>query len=236
MKRVTLVAACVLLISSAAVAQDNLSDFGPVGGEGPAETQTAAAPDGPLTFYGDRPSFDAANPGLPIEDWEDFIIGAGGVAGCDAPANSTTSCPGVYSAGDILPGLELVDDVGPDPGGLVALGVGFNGNASIQFGSNTFVDALVLNFSPAVGAAGMEIACHFSAGTVDVVMNDSGGTLIGSTTSACSNAGTFFGVDSSVAIGSIRIFEQGGAQAELIDNIAFGGPAVPVTLQSIEVD
>lgn len=230
------VGVCMLLVGGVAAAQDNLSDFDAVGGKGEPISQTAPAPVGPLTFYGDRPTFDAAHPGLPVEDWEAFTLGAGGVTGCPAPANSTTSCAGVYGPGDILPGIELVDDVGPDPDGLVGIGAGFNGNASIQFGSNTFTDALIVNFSPAVGAVGMDIACHFTAATVNIDVRDGGGALIGSTTSGCSNAGTFLGVDSTIAIGSIRIFEAGGAQAELIDNVAFGGAAVPVTLQSIDVD
>lgn len=231
-----MVVLCALAFGGAAVAQPNLDDFTSTGiPVGKTESQVAPDPLGPLTFYGDRPSFDAAHPGLPVEDWEDFLVGAGGVLGCPAPANSTTSCAGGYNVGAIEPGLELLDDVGPDPDGLVILGSGFNGNPSIQFGSNTFVDALVINFNPAVGAAGMDIACHFNPDNVTIDIFDAGAGLIGSTNAACSNAGTFFGVDSTVAIASIRI-NSATDQAEVIDDVAFGGPVVPVTLQSIDVE
>jgi hypothetical protein len=158
--------------------------------------------------------------------------------GCPAPANATSTCAGAYGPGDIPFGLELLDDAGPDPDGLVVLGAGFNGNPSIQFGSNTFVDALVLRFSsPPALAAGMDIACHFNAATVDIEILDSGGGVLGATTSACSNAGTFWGVAATGnVIGSIRIIDPSLNEAELIDNIAFGYDPIGVTLQTTVVD
>ncbi len=64
----------------------DLDDFTSTGiPVGKTESQVAPDPLGPLTFYGDRPSFDAAHPGLPVEDWEDFLVGAGGVWAAPRP-------------------------------------------------------------------------------------------------------------------------------------------------------
>lgn len=233
----SMVAVCASMFVGVAAAQDSLSDHPNDGdtGRGEVATQEAGAPIGGLTFFGDRPTFDIACPGLPIEDWEDFQVGFGGNIGCPSPANSTTSCADGYNAGDILAGIELLDTVGPSGNGLVMLGSSFNGNPSIQFGSNTFVDGLVINFSPTVTGAGMEIACHFSAATATIEIFDGGGASLGTTTSGCSNAGTFWGVSFLGGIGSILIEDLTDVNVEQIDNVAFGNAHVPVSLQSIDI-
>ncbi len=155
---------CAVLIAVPGLAQDRFSDASPSGidsGNKP-HSQEAPLPDGPLTFYGDRASFDAANPGLPCEDWEEFTDN---IVGCDAPANSGTSCPGGYNAGDIEPGLEIdaLVNTGPGGNGLVIIPTGFDGNPSIVFGSNTFTDSTVVNLSPAAAAIGFDVSCHFGS-------------------------------------------------------------------------
>lgn len=236
-KALLLAASFGLVVVASAVSQDRLSDFEARRGYGLAESQTAAEPIGGLTFYGDRDVFDADFPFSLLEDWEDFLLGAGDVETCPAPANTTSSCAGAFGPGDIDFPLELLDDAGPDPDGLVVLGPGFNGNPSIQFGSNTFVDALVLRFETPILATGMDIACHFNATTVDIEIFDEGGGVLGVTSSACSNAGTFWGVATSNAlIGSVRIIDPSLNEAELIDNVAYVFLPISVTLQTAVVD
>ncbi len=238
MRKALLLAACfTLIVAGVTLSQERLSDYPARRGFGLPESQPAAEPLGSLTFYGDRDVFEADFPFLLLEDWEDFLVGAGGSVVCPAPANVTSTCAGAFGPGDIEFELEFVDDAGPDPDGLVALGPGFNGNPSIQFGSNTFVDALVVRFSPPARAAGMDIACHFTGTSVEVEIFDSGGGLLGATTSACSNAGTFWGVAApGDSIASIRILDISTNAAELIDNIAFGYVPISVTLQHTDVE
>lgn len=83
----------LLLVAGALSAQDRLADLPARGGSWESESQDPPPPLGGLTFYGDRQSFNAANPGLIVEDWEDFLVAPGDVVSCDAPADALTSCP-----------------------------------------------------------------------------------------------------------------------------------------------
>ena len=65
---------------------------------------TYKATGGGVTFYTSKAAFDAAHPGLPCEDFQDFD---NVLVGCDGPANSGTSCPGGYNVGEIAAGLEI---------------------------------------------------------------------------------------------------------------------------------
>ena len=229
----------VLAVAAVApgVAQDHISVFPPSGAPvGIPESQPDPFPQGPITFYGDRPTFDAAHPGLPCEDWEDFT---NSIVGCDAPANNGTSCPGGYNAGDILVGLEIdcAQNSGPGGNGLVIIPAGFDGNPSITFGSNFFVDNTIVNLNPAVAAVGLDIQCHFGSPSVNVDVFDSTGALVASTASACANAGTFLGMDSNApqGIGSIAINDPSGVSVETTDDVCFGEMPIPVELMDLEV-
>jgi len=227
----------VLLVVPAS-AQDRISDASASGiPVGSPESQIVTNGPGPITFYGDRPTFDAAHPGLPCEDFQDFT---NVLLGCDAPANSGTSCPGGYNVGDIEPGLEIdcTQNSGPGLGGLVIISAGFDGNPSITFGSNFFVDNTIVNLNPAVAAIGLDIQCHFGSPSVNVDVFDGGGVLVASTASACANAGTFLGMDSNApgGIGSIVINDPSGVSVETLDDVCFGEPPVPVELMSYDVE
>lgn len=236
--RFLMTAVCVLLVAAPGIAQDRISDADPSGiPVGKPEAQTVTQVGGPITFWGDRPTFDAAFPGLPCEDFEEFVDN---IVGCDAPANSGTSCPGGYNAGDIEAGLELdcAANSGPGLGGLVIIPSGFDGNPSITFGSNFFTDNTIVNLGPAVESIGMDIQCHFGSPSVDIDVFDGGGVLVASTTSACAPAGTFLGFSSNApaGIGSITINDPSGVSVETLDDVCFGGMPVPVSLQSIGVE
>ncbi|MDH3403046.1 MAG: hypothetical protein OES32_12980 [Acidobacteriota bacterium] len=236
--RLLWITVCVLLVAMPGLAQDRMSDASASGVPiGRPESQIVTQVGGPITFWGDRPSFDAAFPGLPCEDWQDF---SNVLLGCDAPANNGTSCPGGYNAGDILAGLEIdcTQNSGPGLGGLVIVPAGFDGNPSITFGSNFFVDNTIVNLNPAVEAIGLDIQCHFGSPSVNVDVFDGGGVLVASTASACANAGTFLGISSNApgGVGSIVINDPSGVSVETTDDVCFGGDPVPVTLQSIDVN
>jgi hypothetical protein len=191
---------------------------------------------GPITFYTSKAAFDAAHPGLPCEDYQDFTDN---LVGCPCPANSTTSCPGGYGVGAIHPGLEIAATQFCNANGLVIIPTGFDGNPSIVFGSNYFVDETRINLTnvPFDSALGLEISCHFAAPSVNVTVFDSLGTMVGSTTSACASAGTFLGMDSSApeGLGHVLINEPGGAAVESTDNVCHGDP-VPVELQDFQIE
>jgi hypothetical protein len=199
---------------------------------------------GPVTFYTTKAAFDAAHPGLPCEDFQDFT---NVLLGCDGPANSGTSCPGGYDPGEIATGLEISCTTNctgaPGNNGLVIIPAGFDGNPTIVFGSNYFADDTIVRLTavPAASALGLEISCHFAAPSVDVVVFDTGGTPIGNTSSACASAGTFLGMDTGLppgtgpGIGHITITNPGGAAVESTDNVCFGDP-VPVELQGFTIE
>jgi hypothetical protein len=195
---------------------------------------------GPITFYTSKAAFDAAHPGLPCEDYQDFI---NALVGCDGPANSTTSCPGGYAVGAIAAGLEISCGTNctgvPGNNGLVVIPSNFDGNPTIIFGSNYFIDSTVVRLTgvPAPSALGLEISCHFGSPSVTVNVFDSLGTQVGSTSSPCANAGTFLGMDSSApeGLGHITIDDGTGASVESTDNVCFGDP-VPVELQDFFIN
>jgi hypothetical protein len=239
MSRESLVSLMVLLAIAAApvLAQDRLSEFPTKTGIGGfPQSQPAPFPQGPITFYGDRPTFDAAHPGLPCEDFQEFTDA---ITGCDAPANNGTSCPSGYNPGDILLGLEIdcAMNSGPAGTGLVIVPTGFDANPSITFGSNFFTDNTILRLAPAVAAVGLDIHCIFQGPpSVTVDVYDGAGALVASTVSGCSNA--FLGIDSSApdGIGRVEINEPTGGASEQVDNICFGEMPIPVELTGFEVE
>ncbi|MCK5378303.1 MAG: hypothetical protein KAJ78_02820, partial [Acidobacteria bacterium] len=165
--------------------------------------------------------------GLPIEDFQDFTDV---LLGVDAPANSSTSFPGGYNVGDILPGLEIDcgANSGPGLGGLLILPTGFDGNTSTEFGSNFFTDNTIINLSPAVDAIGFDIACHYGSPQVDIAVYDGSGALIwGGNHVPCDPTGFFLGWSSTApdGIGRVELNDPSGVSAETIDNVAFGDAA-----------
>jgi hypothetical protein len=177
-----------------------------------------------LNAYGTRVDFDAANPGLPVEDFEDFTDA---LTACDAPANNGTSCPGGYDMGDILPGLEIDCAVHSGPGGigLAILSTGFNYNPSIEFGSNWHGDNTIINLDPPVHAIGFHTACHFgSPPRMDIVVYDGNGVIIwGGNHVPCDPTGFFIGWDYTApeGIGRIELNDPSGTSIESLDDIAF---------------
>ncbi len=176
-----------------------------------------------LTFYTDRPTFNALFPGLPLEDFEEGIVSPGGVGGCSAPIDENTN-NGCFVPGDILPGIAFSDNPGPSGDGIALVGAGFGGAPSKRIVANYFAETFDIFFpNNDVYLAGMDLACYFGADTVNINIYGTGGALIGTTTGSCTPGGSsFWGVSSDQYITRINISSPAG-QAEGVDNIAFGG-------------
>ncbi len=183
-----------------------------------------------LFFFSDRVSFDLANPGLPIEDFEEGIITSGDVVSFLAPLDKNTN-NAAFSPGDILDGIMFQDNPGPNAPdlGLALLGDGFAGNPSKAVAVNYFVDSLDIFLSGAT-AVGMDLLSFFGIDTFDIDIFGSGG-LLGSTSIPISNeVVNFWGVFSdSDLITRININSQTG-DAEIIDNVAFNTVPEPATM------
>ncbi len=233
----------IFLVVGTAVADQEVVRYSDV----PPGTQPAPWVGGPiapgenlplLTFWTDRALFDAAFPGLPTEDWSGTSVPAGGVASCAPPLNSTTN-DACFTAGSVLPGIELNVNVTTGGGQYVVLGVGFLSNTNILVGPNSFVDDLVLNFNPAVRAVGFDVVNPMTPGlTYNVEIFGTGGSL-GTTTVTDGSEGNFWGVDSTDVGGITSIVFNGGGlseNSELTALVTFGGDPVPVELQSINIE
>ena len=72
----------------------------------PNQNSNSGKTPGGLTFYTDRTSFDADNPGLPVETWPSSFVGANSVCSNFSPLNENTN-DGCFSAGDVMPGIEI---------------------------------------------------------------------------------------------------------------------------------
>lgn len=179
-----------------------------------------------LIFYGDRATFDAVFPGLPVEDFEAGLWGDGQTIGCPAPFNAATN-NACFAPGGILPGISFQDNPlndagGGSPIGLAGVGDGIYGAVSKSIVANTASDSFEILFDPPVNAAGMDLTHFFSNGTVvDITIYDASDLLIASTEAIASNGGNFWGVYSALRIGRINIHSTSNGY-EGVDNVAFG--------------
>jgi len=230
----------------AASGVDNLTDVAPPGGPivAPASPSGPAVVNGPngLTYYNDRGTFETAYPGLPLEDFNDTLIGPGAITGCPAPFNSTTS-NACFAPGTIIPGVNFQDNPlngagGGSANGLAVLGTGALGNASPTVVANTFVDMFEVTFNaPEPNAVGMDLVDYLSAQTLNITIYDTNDVQIGATTGlATNNEGSFFGVYSAAPIGRITLLAPNstGDGAEGVDNFSFGvaatsAPSITIT-------
>ncbi|MBE2199715.1 MAG: hypothetical protein IAE79_13960 [Anaerolinea sp.] len=184
---------------------------------------------GGAIYYGDRPTFDAAYPGLPIEDFENGLWAGGAILGCPAPFDASTN-NACFTPGGILPGIRFQDNPlndagGGDANGLAGVGAGVFGALSKNIVANTFVDSFEILFDPPVNATGMDMVHYTTDGaTVNISIYDVNDVLIDSTSASATNVGAFWGVYSNTPIGRINILStlSSGDGAEGVDNVAFG--------------
>ena len=193
-------------------------------------------------FYTSRTAFNAANPGLPVEDFEEARLATGTAVRIASPLNSSTS-NSVFSPGDILPGLGVASLLVSGSSALVAVGPGVLTGTSKMIGDvRQFPqdDALLLLFNPGVASVGAALFLAKSPGnsvarTVFItafgplVNGDLPLTGLGSTSvDLAAVSGGFFGVRSSDPIFAITIGSNVDSNlsgfSEFVDNIAFGNP------------
>ena len=112
-----------------------------------------------LTFYNDRATFDADFPDLPLEDFKEGNVSAGGVRGCSKPVDENTNnrC---FVPGDIEPGVSFTT---PSGSGIVLYGAGFGGATSKNIVANRATDPFIIDFTAEdVTAVGMDITAYFN--------------------------------------------------------------------------
>ena len=184
-----------------------------------------AQPAGGLTYYATRAAFDAAHPGLPVEDFEDVTIDGFWCASFSpVDWNTDDAC---YDPGTLPVGLGLAA-YGPTQNewdALIAHAAGSFGQPSIVVGANLEVDTTAVWFGgtkPTI-AAGMDVFAFFAnPGNpgITVEVYDDGGALLGTTTVEADTLGTFFGVRAhGAALGTIRLDMD--EDYVMVDNVAF---------------
>ncbi len=220
----------------AAQAQQAWTDVDPANPPkgGTIDPWDAPPPLGVLTFYSDRGTFDAAFPGLTLEDYSDGLTGPGGINTClDLPSDSTSN-DACFQPGDIEVGLATFPSGADDN---VVLGTGFAGVTCFGHGANSFGDDFQIDLAPAVRAIGFDLT-GCGPETLNAFIFGPGGPL-GSVAVNCPALGTvqFFGVETTDPGGIVQIQTVATAGGgELICDVEFGDAPVPVGLQSIDIE
>lgn len=184
---------------------------------------------GGLTFYATRAAFDDANPGLPVEDFEDVEVAPGTWCASFSPVDSGSD-DDCYDRGTLMAPLGIAA-VGPTQSSfdaVIALGAGYFGQPSTVLGANLGADTTEIRFNPGVHAAGMDVRSYLSTAEITVTVFDTGGIPLGTTTITSTPAGLFFGVRADGAvIGAVRFAEH--KDYVFLDNIAMGAYGGQVT-------
>lgn len=232
-----LLSAFVMTLATVAVAQAENGRYSEQkqGARPPAAARAAEAPAAPktlgsLTFYSARALFDAAHPGLPVENFSATLVPANSVALCPSPINSASS-DACFAPGGIRPGISVVNSVGTD---MAVLTPPFFGVNCVSAGPDQFSEHGELQFAPPVEAVGLDLESNVG-GVYTIEVFSPTGSLGTTTVTTTGIPGIFFGVDTSDAGGISRItFNAPGSTGELFCNVAFGQP-LPVELQSFEI-
>lgn len=182
---------------------------------------------GPV-FYGDRATFDAAHPGLPIEDFEDTKV-EGSQLGCRAPLDTRTSsacvAPGAIAGGLLLRDDPLNEAGGGNEYGLMLWPEGVLDSASDFLLCRDDFDALELVFAPPVPAVGVDLIRANGPGPLDLELFDAEGELIAATTAtggSPATGGNFWGASSEIPIARFRIVDPDLLSQVGVDDVAFG--------------
>lgn len=239
MKTLLLMMVGTLLVSPAAP-QQNLVEVDPTPG-GAVESIPQSINEGVVTFYTDRGSFQADNPGLTLEDFETPLHpkGSGVIVSCPEPADAGGST-GCYLAEELEEGFSMTSPGAGLPGAelvLVEGDAGFGTPVGVILGSNTFPASARIDFSPPVSAVGFDLVTLIGGVPADITLLDvDGATIDGQTGVPGGAGGSFWGAASPTPIAGILIEDPTGGDVELLDDMEFGTPEVSVALQSISID
>lgn len=197
-----------------------------------------------LTFYTSQATFEAAHPGLPVEDFEESPVASGALVPFAEPLNSTTTAAGAFSPGDILEGLQIQTITPSSATPLSVIGDNYAGlmtNASKMVCSSATADDLKLTFpSFNAYAIGMDLLPASLGGpdeTVYIAVYGVLGNLLGTTAlSASLSQETFLGMSSNQLISTITATTTTPPRSECVDNIQFGGSPMGLTFFNTEAD
>jgi hypothetical protein len=192
--------------------------------------------DGALITFDTRSAFNAAAPGLPVENFESRFVGFTLICpgplmrGQECPMTPETIPPPPPLVGGLLAGITYSSESGI----LVLVGRDFLnfGNTSNVLGPYAAGDTLDLTFESA-SAIGFDVFPGIVApGEVLISVFDSVNAPMGTFTMLASPGGTFFGVLSDSGLfGRINVDTLAESEGGLIDDVAFGVPvAEPATI------
>ena len=184
-----------------------------------------------ITYYNSRDIFNQYYKGCTLEDFEEGNIAPNSYGWMHSPLDEHTS-NAYFSSGDIATGIRFQENPKRPPedpfGGLSILGAGFTGNPSNVVMSNYLVDSYDIIFLQGVYSVGMDLHSQFSpTATFTIKIYGPGDTLLDTTTSLATNAGSFWGVSSDVFITRINLYSS-TVDAEGADNIVFNCACAPI--------
>lgn len=187
----------------------------------------AAAGSNTLSYYSSRATFDASNPGLVTEDFEEGTAAVGFAAPLDSSSDNAA-----FSPGDILPGVSFDNTLSgsKEYSFVVVTSSHYAGLVSkVLFNQDDEPagTALVMDFTDGTAAAGFD----FYVGLTDLVTATTHVTIFGESgpidtqdVLSSDSGPTFFGVSSATdAITRIEILGdvEGAFEWEFLDNVAF---------------
>ena len=170
-------------------------------------------------FTTDLFSFTTANAGLTVEGFENANIGSGTDAAFSGPLSATTN-NALFATNAVAAGFSVS---ATDPANSIYVSRDFGGNTGANISSNIFSANLNISFLPGVTAIGIDLLQwqeNDDAWSIEIY--DLADNLIGS---FAVGESSFVGVTSDVAIG--RMFLDKPDTGAVIDNLRFGGAAVP---------
>lgn len=190
----------------------------------------------PATLHPTRVAFEAAFPGLPVEDFEEAVQGFGGLQNTFGvmgnPLDSSTLNT-FFSPGQIRDGLRLTANnvAGVAVDNLLVAAPGYRSNPSHAISYNdantSSPEMTILFFNDNVNAVGLDLT---SPGLQDVIVSlFSGGNSLGNfVVNDLLTTGTFFGASSTDTITRLTISGRTiNDDFFSVDNIAFGPAPVP---------
>lgn len=183
-----------------------------------------------VNFTTNEAQFDIDHPTLSVQDFQVANAPGLGSISCDAPvnANSDDAC---FSPGEILPGIQFLDNPGPEVGGVIVIGANFNGtggNPPNLLSNNTFADSYDVEFTGSTDTVGLRLGCVRSGSLCarNIVVSVFGAmdSLLGSSNIAVTEAAdAFIGIESQDPITRINLEFDGPQDGEVkaINDIKF---------------
>ena len=182
-----------------------------------------------LTFFPDRASFDAAEPGLPEQSFDAANLYGQPYVTQASPLTSATN-DAVFAKGSILPGLKITTQ---RPGTVATALAVFAGGpvGSKSVGNNWFGDTFLLEFPKGVKAVGTNIFANTASGTSFAgkitVGIYSGTKYLGSKTFSEAIGGFMFLGVASATLPITRVaftWDGDGDAITFVSDVAFGTP------------